>query len=124
PCGISTLIPSTATTSPSKRLTTLSRRTSAASAVTPLPRRASRPGTIGALMVAPPLRKTETRGGTPRRHTPLQRHYSPVRPQRLVVPPPAPVVGLLQQLEVEEALGRDHAGERTDPVRDVEQRAP
>jgi len=35
----------------------------------------------------------------------------------------APVVELLPQLEVQEALGRDHVGKGADPVRDVEQRA-
>ncbi len=35
----------------------------------------------------------------------------------------APVVELLPQLEVQETLGRDHVGQRADPVRDVEQRA-
>src|SRR6478735_8386941 len=87
PCGISSEIPSTATVS-SKRLTTLSSRTST--------------GT-DAISARPSGCSYDLRS-------------------RWLVHVGAPVVRLLPELEVEEALGRDHVRERADPVGDAEQR--
>src|SRR6185436_13713550 len=89
PCGISSEIPSTATVS-SKRLTTLSSRTSTGA---------------DAISARPSGCSYDLRG-------------------RWFMQVGAPVVGLLPELEVEEALGGDHVGQRPDSIRDAEQRAP
>src|SRR6187431_1999612 len=109
--GISSEIPSTARTS-ANSFTTSTRRTSGGIALSLIGRA---PGGRAA------RRRTRRAASPPCPSSPPD--VSPRIPV-LAVPTGSPVVQLLPELQVEEALGRDYPRQPADPVRHVEQRAP